>query len=26
VQLTEYAVGWRERDVDAWLADRPHAA
>jgi prophage regulatory protein len=26
VKLTEYAVGWRESDIDGWLASRASAA
>jgi prophage regulatory protein len=26
LKLTEHAVGWRESDIDAWLASRQNAA
>jgi prophage regulatory protein len=26
VKLTEHAVGWRQSDLDAWLASRQRAA
>jgi prophage regulatory protein len=26
VAITEYAIGWKESEIDLWLASRPQAA